>query len=69
MKQCLPWNTPTKFIITANGTRFLSMLEQFQRNIENEKSCKIEHCVVMEIDRSALEEAKSKIQRIPDGEF
>ena len=69
MKQCLPWNTPTKFIITANGNRFLSMLEQLQRNRENEKRCKIEQCFVMEIDRSTLEETKSKIQRMPDGEF
>ncbi len=69
MQQCLPWNTPTKFIITANGSRFLPMLEQFHRNIENENCCKIEHCSVMKIDRSTLEEAKSEIQRIPDGEF
>jgi uncharacterized protein YlbG (UPF0298 family) len=69
MKQCLPWNTGTKFIITANGSRFLPLLERFNRTRKNEESCEIEHCLVMEIDRSVLEETKEKVQRIPDGEL
>ncbi|CAF4624129.1 unnamed protein product [Rotaria sp. Silwood1] len=32
----------------------------------NKNSSKIEHCSVMEIDRSTLEEAKSKIHHIPN---
>jgi len=61
MKECLSWNKSNKLIITANGNRFLSMIEQFH----NEKSCKIEYCSVMEIDRSTFDKAKLKIKDIP----
>jgi hypothetical protein len=68
IKQCLPWNTSTKFILTANGKRFLSMIKQFQNYTKNQNSYQIEYCQVMEIDRITFEKAKSKIEDIPHGE-
>jgi len=68
MKECLSWNKSNKLIITANGNRFLSIMEKFHKNIKKENLNEIEHCYVMQIDRSTFEKAKSNIKDIPDGQ-
>jgi hypothetical protein len=56
-------NKSNNFYITANGKKFLSMIERFRQ----EYSLQIEYCYLMEIDRLKLEEAKSKLKNLPQG--
>ncbi len=63
IKQCFPLNKSNNFYITANGKKFLSMIERFRQ----EYSLQIEYCYLMEIDRLTLEEAKSKLKNLPEG--
>lgn len=67
MKQCLPWNTSTKFIITANGKQFLPMIKRFHQDIKKENLHDIEYCLVMQIHRTTFEKIKLNIQHIPNG--